>query len=701
MLTNLAVEADEIAPRRSLGSNDGLLERVALALNSTLELREVLRVLAELTLETSGAARCALFLLEDGHVEPAVAIGTVPDEDLWGVFRAMGSVSLDAIPTAWEQLILGRAVGVTEARDSVLIPASWVERFDLRSVALVPLLAIGEPCGVMAVDYQTTRRFSDDELRVLEAIGMYAGVAIRNARLFDATRERARLQSALAAGAAALVSPLEPAEIADELAHAYSALLSARICAIGLLEEDQTRLTTLAAHGSPSLGRSMLVSDIPDRLAERLLDPRSLPRSIDLGEDPWLAEQLGASLGDGGTFLVLPLFLGEQVRGGVLLGLDAHAHVDDEQRAAAEALASLAAAALERSLLLEKLGRQLRRVEVLHALGSALADKANAATLVRRLNELLADSGIEVAGLAFRDRGLERRLGGDEPTTQERALWRRGGAAAELPDGSIAIPMRLGRKLVGTIRVRAEDPSADDRSFIEALASGVAEVASRGALRAEVEEAERERAVAAERDRIAADLHDSAGQLFVAIKLLSRQQQENLPQDSPWADRFARFAQLADRGKWEIDQVIRALAFFPAARRGLAAAIKSLARNFEMDSGIEVLVQVEGAPVRLTPQVERALYRTAHEALANAWRHAHCSTVNLALAFGREEIALIVTDDGVGLGQALKQEGPRVGLANMRKGVEQIGGSFRIRSAKPRGVRIEARVARKGPPSAS
>jgi len=261
--------------------------------------------------------------------------------------------------------------------------------------------------------------------------------------------------------------------------------------------------------------------------------------------------------------------------------------------------------------------------------------------------------------------------------------------------------MRLGRKLVGTIRVRADDPSAEDRSFIEALASGVAEVASRGALRTEVEEAERERAVAAERDRIAGDLHDSAGQLFVAIKLLARQQQEHLPQDSPWAERFARFAELADRGKWEIDQVIRALAFFPAARRGLAAAIKSLAHNFEMDSGIEVLVQVEGAPVRLTPQVERALYRTAHEALANAWRHAHCSTVSVGLAFDREEIALIVTDDGVGLGQALKQEGPRVGLANMRKSVEQIGGSFRIRSAKPRGVRIEARVARKGPSSAS
>jgi two-component system NarL family sensor kinase len=249
--------------------------------------------------------------------------------------------------------------------------------------------------------------------------------------------------------------------------------------------------------------------------------------------------------------------------------------------------------------------------------------------------------------------------------------------------------------------VRPAELAKDDLSFIEALASGVAEVASRGALRSEVEDAERERVVAAERARIAADLHDTAGQLFVAIKLLSEQQAEQIPSDSPWAARLQRFAELAGRGKWEIDQVIRALEFFPAARRGLAPAIKSLAHTFELDSGIDISVSVEGAPARLTPQVERALYRIAHEGLANAWRHARCAQVVINLVFAKDEVALTVADDGIGLSQTLKEEGPRAGVANMRKSVEQVGGSFRIRAAKPRGVRIEARVKREKRPSAS
>lgn len=682
-------------------SDDRLLERVALALNSTLELREVLRALAGITLEVTGAARCGLFLLEGHTVEPAIAIGTVPDEDLWGEFRAMGRVPLDVIPAAWEHLLQGRAVPVRDASTSALIPSSWRERFDLKTVALVPLLAMGEPCGLMGVDYQAWHEFGDDEIRLLEAIGMYAGVGIRNARLFDSTRRRARLQEALAAGAAALVSPLEAEGIALGLADAYSRLLNARLCAIALIEEDLTHVRTLASHGVRSSGSRIPMADIPERLRSKLVDPPDpVPRSVDFGGDSWLSGLLDESTTIA-RFLVLPLLMGDRVRGGILLGFDAATELDEEERGAAEALASMAAAALERSMLLEKLEQQLRRVEVLHGLGSALAEQAKAVTLVRRLNELLGDDGIEIVGLSFRGRPLQRRLGGLEPTSQERTMWRTGGDSATLSDGTIAIPMKLGRRPIGAVRVRPADLAHEDRSFIAALASGVAEVASRGALRTEVEEAGRERAVASERDRIAADLHDTAGQLFVAIKLLAQQQAEQIPADSPWAARFRRFAELADRGKWEIDQVIRALAFFPAARRGLVPAIKSLSRNFEMDSGINVLVSVEGAPARLTPQVERALYRTSHEGLANAWRHARCSTVLIDLTFDKEEILLSVTDDGVGLGQALDEEGPRAGIANMRKSVEEVGGSFRIRAAKPRGLRLEARVKREGNASVS
>lgn len=519
-------ELDRSRPVRAEVGDGSLLERVALTLNSTLELWEVLKTLAGLTLEVTGADRCSIFLLEGHVLSPVAAIGMSRDEVSWARFKAMGPVDVSAIPTGWEYLAQGRAVPVRDARSSGLIPLEWVDRFDLKSLVLVPLLAAGEPCGVMSVDYQRTRSFSADELRLLEAIGAYAGVAIRNARLFD------------------------------------------------------------------------------------------------------------------------------------------------------------------------KLERQLKHMEILHALGGTLARKGDAGALVARLNQMLGSDDIEVLGLVFKDRSLARRLGGDEPSDEERTAWRAHQGCVELSEGVLSVPMRLDRRLVGAVRVKPADLPAEERSFLEALAHGVAEIASRGALRATVEEGERERAVAAERGRIAADLHDTAGQLFVAIGLLARRESQHLPEDSQWRDVFLRLAELADSGKWEISRAIQALAFFPEARRGIAASLRSLTRSFERDSGIDTLFEITGSPRRLSPSVERAVYRVAHEALTNAWRHARCSSVRVELVFAPHDVSLTVADDGVGIRRAGSVV--RAGLVGMRRALQEVGGTLRVRALKPHGTLVEARIARDG-----
>src|SRR5438874_2116760 len=145
-------------------SGEELLERVALTLNSSLELREVLRSLAELVLETVGVDRCSLFLLEDGRLRPAVAIGTRSEESLWSAFRAMGSVDLESIPGARPLLQAGRALPIEDPASCDLVPRTWTRRFSLRSLVLVPLLAGGEPSGLMAVDHRTGRTFHGSEL---------------------------------------------------------------------------------------------------------------------------------------------------------------------------------------------------------------------------------------------------------------------------------------------------------------------------------------------------------------------------------------------------------------------------------------------------------------------------------------------------------------------------------------------------------
>ncbi len=500
-----------------------------------------------------------------------------------------------------------------------------------------------------------------------------------------------------AADVAALNRSLDPSETASAIARVFCAVSGGAACGVWLLDggglspagdaavpagaqapESVDGFADAPAPAAPGAWKTLLA-----RRATHTSDPRDLDL-VPAGARGVEEGVLVPLLHDGrpqGVAAVAPLGAGAR--------LD---ELEDLGAAAGTALAN-ALAFSRRGDLLAGLERQVERLDVLHDLGGALTERGGTTSLVARLNRLLDARGPEVESLAWRSRVLARRLGGSDLTPQERAMLRDAERCTTLPDGRIAIPMHLGRRSVGTMRVRGATSRPEEVAFLEILAAGVAEVANRISTRADMEEAARGRELTQERDRIAADLHDTAGQLFVAIQLLARREAEKLSPDSHWADRFRRLAELADQGKWEIDQAIEALAFFPAARRGLVPAITSLAAAFRADSGLDVIVDVSGRPARLPPKAERALYRVVHESLANAWRHARCSVVRVALAFEKSSVLLTVTDDGMGLTSSIPDRG-RVGTNSMRRAVTDVGGTFRIRNAQPRGVVVEAEIPR-------
>lgn len=694
MDTGLVGAAEHRTVRHAADRSGTPLERIALALNSTLELREVLRVLAEVTLDASGASRCSLFLTDQGLLRPAVAIGTHADDDLWEAFREMGPIGLT--PEREGLFDNAQAVVVEDALDSPIVPSRWAERFTLRSLVIVPLLAAGEPCGLMAVDYPERRVFSDAELRMLEAIGASAGVAVHNARLYEATVQRARLQETLARAAAAMSHPLEPGEVAGRLAAAYADLVDSRCCAVGELDGRASRILPLLVTGYASPAPIPLV-DLPPHIGARLSEDWQGPNPAmaEFGNEPFFRSLADCGENEAGWYLVIPLLGETGPRGAVMLGFAEEQRLSDDERTAVQTLANIAGVAIERFRLLKRLERQIRHRDVLFQLTAALTEHGDARALVSRLNELLAGHGVAVAGLAFRDRDMNRRLSGERLVPAERAGWRKGDGCTVLADGSLSVPMRLGRRVVGALRLRPSELDMDDQAFFVTLASGVAEVASRGALRSALEDAHLERAVVAERDRIAADLHDTVGQIFVAIGLLARREVERMPEEVPGRDRIVRLANLSDGGKWELEQAIRALAFVPAERRGLVPAMRALGSSFQSDSGINILIETVGRIERLAPELERALYRIANEALTNAWRHARCSFVRVEITFSADEVVLRITDDGVGLGPRQRESGPGIGIMSMRRAMAEVNGKLHVRNAARHGVKVEARVERK------
>ena len=195
----------------------------------------------------------------------------------------------------------------------------------------------------------------------------------------------------------------------------------------------------------------------------------------------------------------------------------------------------------------------------------------------------------------------------------------------------------------------------------------------------------------AERERLGSELRATASQRFVAIGMLAHHDAERLPADSPWAVRSRRLGELADQGKWELDQSLRALAHLPGRRRSLTVALRALAASMSADSGMEILVDVDGRTRRLAPRVERAVYRVTNEALLNAWRHARCAAARAEIRFAPNQLRLRVVDEGIGLALRYDQRA-HLGIDGMRRTVLDVGGSLRVRTASPRGVAVEVAI---------
>lgn len=666
------------------------LERVALALSSSLEPKEVLRELATIALELTTAQRATLFLLEDDLLVPAVAVSNPPDAAAWTTFRSMPPVDITTIPGGWDALVAGRAVMVDDPATCDFVPTQWVFQFRAKALVLVPLPAEPRPSGLLVVDRPATGRFHEPELRTLEAVAGYAGVAVDNARLYATSRKRSRVQQQVAEAAAVLAEQPDPSEAATLLARVHAEITDADRCLIGLFDRGLSAIVTAAAWPArDDLPAPLPLSDVPERLVTALTAAwQEGGTPVQFDADPWLAELTGhgAPTHD---HVIHPLGAAEAPLGVVVLAQRVDRRPGPEVAEAVTTLAAIASATLDRLALTEQLAASARRLEILHRLENTLEPTVDADGLVARLAELLASEGIEPVAVAFTDRRLRRRLGGGSVDAAER----RARDAFEREDGSVSAPMRVAGRTVGWLRLRTEGRDQAALAFVSALADGVGEVAETSAMRRAMAEATQEQAVARERERIAADLHDAVGSSLVGLALLADSSARKVPHDPPSAKRFTRLAEIANGAKFEIDQAIRALTFVPAARRGLVTAMRDLASSVQDDSGITVRFECEGRWPRQPVPVERALYRVAHEALSNAWRHARCSTVRVSLSADRDELTLTITDDGTGL-----PDGPvgrlGVGIGSMRQAVSEMGGRTRVDNLQPHGLVVEATVPR-------
>ena len=120
---------------------------------------------------------------------------------------------------------------------------------------------------------------------------------------------------------------------------------------------------------------------------------------------------------------------------------------------------------------------------------------------------------------------------------------------------------------------------------------------------------------------------------------------------------------------------------------GLSAALTSLAKDFEAQSGITVEISADRCRSRLPDSAKTALYRVVQEALTNVARHSAAAYVSIRLVAGERALTLTIQDDGVGIPLPLPQLGG-LGIRNMRERIETHGGTMVMSRVGAQGTMI-------------
>jgi len=198
-------------------------------------------------------------------LEADSALLLLPTDD-GASLRLAGSVGLEVdddvrLPIAESpsgRIVTTRRVLLVEdaARGDVDVPA--LRRAHVRSLIGVPLSVDSDVVGVVHAARLARRRFSADDARLLQLVGDRLGVAIRNARIYEAERRTRIALEAAARRAAFLVDAVTTLAAATDPVDGLQAVsdlavpLLADWCAIDLREPDGRFRRVATAHRDPA-----------------------------------------------------------------------------------------------------------------------------------------------------------------------------------------------------------------------------------------------------------------------------------------------------------------------------------------------------------------------------------------------------------------------------------------------------------------
>jgi signal transduction histidine kinase/putative methionine-R-sulfoxide reductase with GAF domain len=695
-----------------------LLFSVQQAITGELDLNAVLQMIADEARRLTSTDQGAVYLLDGNELVVSVISGKVDSDMLGYRLPVEGSVAGLAVQT-------GKPFLVPDAQDDPRVHADIIRHVGAGSFVIVPLLAGSRAIGTITVASERPGMLGSEDERVLTMMASGAVIALENARLYKEEQERRQIAEGLREILAVLNSnrPLE--EILDFIVAQVVPLLGANAGVIYRLDSNEQKIIIESASGMPdefiaigpipltdtkpnraTLNRQpYAVTDLEAAFATYSASSSSLPPQI----KAWIV----AVRAHFGSYLSVPLIVSDMVYGAVSIFYHKPREFSDEEIKLAVAFSDQAALAIENARLHQAEQNRQRELQTLLDVAAAASSSLELDEMLSAvLNQLVTLVGALRAGVMLLNSEsgeLESRMIRPEQSiapedlakmcqvcsdviASGKPLYVPVDAALGYSEPGALLPLLVRGQAVGVLVIIGPQGSAFSEGYL-ALFESIADQLGVAVENARLYERVEQAAIAAERSRLARDLHDSVTQslysmtLFAeaARRLIASKDQESVE------EYLSQLCETSQQALKEMRLLVYELRPSTLEEEGLVGVLRQRLDTVEKRAGVEAQLSAEGQ-LDLPKKIEEGLYRIAQEALNNSLKHAAATAVTVRIQIEGNLLTMEITDDGRGFEVDAAADTGGIGLSSMQERAEKLNGDLRIVSTPGKGTKVQVRV---------
>lgn len=188
-----------------------------------------------------------------------------------------------------------------------------------------------------------------------------------------------------------------------------------------------------------------------------------------------------------------------------------------------------------------------------------------------------------------------------------------------------------------------------------------------------------------ERAQLGRELHDNVNQVLTTVKLFNEIIAESVINHKELVQRSSDYLQSCID---EIRRISKRLSIPPLTEVGLVELTRELVDSINLTNKLEITYSLKGMhALPISQELQLAVYRIMQEQLNNIIKHADASMVTIALAYERNQLQLVIKDNGKGFDPSTKRTG--IGITNIKSRAESLDGSFQLESAPGKGCLIK------------